>query len=115
VPHPSTHSVATASTSQCRATVTVTHTETTTVGSSVDVVLGGTATEGSDYTFALASGSAGSFGRCYLWRLARDPIYHLGGCLSALQHLPFKLEHVRQKRPVAIVRAARSARTGHAA
>ncbi len=41
--------------------ITVTRSGATAVDSSVDVTLSGTATEGSDYTFALASGSAGSF------------------------------------------------------
>jgi CSLREA domain-containing protein len=44
-------------------TVTVTRSGATTDASSVDVMMGGTATEGAsaDYTFGLASGSAGSF------------------------------------------------------
>jgi hypothetical protein len=45
------------------ATVTVTRTGAVSVTSSVDLALGGTATEGAsdDYTFALENGSAGSF------------------------------------------------------
>jgi hypothetical protein len=43
------------------ATVTVARTGGTTLPSSVDLSLGGTATENTDYTFALAADSAGSF------------------------------------------------------